>query len=159
VTEAVAGARLLGEDRADHRDRDRDLGAREQGGERGRALDVAERLGAGGVERAHELAQVGIHRGEAVERRHDDGEEADQADDGELRGEVVAEPRHEQRRHDHDRNGLRGHEQGIGGAAQGAREVDGHRQRDACGQRHGDAEQHLAGRDGEVVPQQPAVVP
>ena len=112
-------------------------------GQRGRRLDAAERLKARGVERAHELAQLGVDPRQAVERGHDDREEADQADDRQLGREAEAEPDDEQRGDDHDRDGLGGDEQGVDGAAQRAREVH----RDGAGDpgrdRDDDAEQNL----------------
>ncbi len=65
---------------------------RQRAGQRGRQLDAAERLPARGVERAHQLEQLGVDAAQPVERRDDDREEADERDDRELRRDAEAEP-------------------------------------------------------------------
>ena len=85
VAEALAGAGVLGEDGADHRDGHGDLGAAERRGQGGGRLDEAE-APASGWRRAcaSACAARGRRAPSAVERRDDDGEEADQRDDHEL---------------------------------------------------------------------------
>ena len=96
-----------------------------------------------------------------VERRHDDREEADERDDRTSFGaEAEAEPGDQQRRDEDDRDRL-GARSAAGrrrGAA-GVEEVQRDGERDAEDERDEQAEPDLARGDGEVRPQQAAVVP
>ena len=106
-------------------DRDGDLGAAEEVGQRRGRLDPPEDLAARGVERAHHLGRLGIDRAQAVERVDGDREEADQGDDRQLGADPEAEPDDQDRRDDDDRDRLRGDDQRVEGAAQRLGEVQG----------------------------------
>src|SRR4051795_3410619 len=92
MAESGARAGPLAEDRADHGDRNRDLRAAEEIGQRGWGLDAAERPPPARIEGAHHLQQVWIDRSQAVEGIDRDGEEADEGDDRELRPDPESEP-------------------------------------------------------------------
>ena len=101
---------------------------REQRRQRGGQLDVAEGLPARGVQRAQELDLVGV---DAAERRRASltttGKKQMRAMIASFGRHAEAEPDHEQRRDDHDRDRLRRHEQRIERRAAASGESGGRR--------------------------------
>ena len=156
---AARGGLGLGDVGADHPDRERDAGAAERRRQRRRQLGEAECLPAGGVERAQQLELVGVDRGEAVDRRDEHREEADQHDHHELGKHPEAPPEDQQRRDHGDRHGLRADGQRIDGPSQSGEEVDQHSQREPQRERQQDAEHDLLGRRAEIGGQKAGVLP
>ena len=110
-----------------------------RGGQGGRRLEEAQPLPAARVERAQQLARVGVGVAQAVVEVDRDREEADERDDQQLRREPEAEHEHEQRRDHGDRHGLRADHERAQRAPHDARDV------------HGDAERRAQG-DGREQP-------
>ena len=122
----------LGDERADHPDRQGDPRAAEGRRQRGRQLGEAERLPAGGVERAQQLRLVGVHGRQAVDGRDEHREEADQRDHDQLGEDPEAPPEDQQHADHRDRHRLGADRERVDRAAQQRREVDRHRQRKAA---------------------------
>src|SRR4051794_23252266 len=108
--QALAGACPLPDDGAHDGESHPDAEATEDVRERCRDLERGQDLPARGPEAPPELDQPGVDGPDADHRGDRDREEDDQRADDDLADEPGAEPKHEQRREDEDRDRLRGHE-------------------------------------------------
>ena len=104
VAEPLGRRHELADDRADQREADRELEAREDVGERGRDHELAEDLPLGRAERAHQVDLIGVDAHRALvggEQRHHHDRQRRHRD---LRGEPGAEPDDHDRRERDDRD-------------------------------------------------------
>ena len=152
--QAAEAAQPLADDRAD----DAVGRGNPQSGEelrQGRGeFDVAEDLHPARAHGPEQADGVPVRAAEAVEQAHRHREEGGDDDQDDLRGHLIAEPQHQQRRDGHGGHRLGDDEQGIEGFVQDLEGVHQHRHGEAEGHAQHKAEKCLPQGDQGVLPQQ-----
>ncbi len=141
----LRGHELAG-DGADERERDRDLHAREHGGQRGRKADLPQHLERRGAHRLGEIEDVRVDRAQPEHGIDDDREQRDQHGDRHLGARARPHPDDEKRGQGDLRNGVERDQERVQRVLEHARIDDPDRRQDPDHQR--EEKSHQAGPDG-----------
>src|SRR6516162_291360 len=97
IAQAAVAADKLPDDRSNDGERDGNLHSAEDFRQRGRNAEFPECLPAARLQRAAEIQELGLDRGEAGGAVDDDREESDEEGDNNLWKQTIAEPDEQQR--------------------------------------------------------------
>ena len=159
ISETLGRANELSDHRADYRERDRDLHAREQVRQGGWQADLAEDRPPSPAHRADEARHVGVGRAKAGHRVEQDREEADEECHEHLGSGPEAEPDDEEGRERDLGDRLQQHQERIHDALEPAEGDDEHRGRDADEDSEQESGNNLSGGDERGSPELDAVLP